>query len=140
MISFKDFLKKATKISNVSFDLNYYDIDTRLNDIDIERLSIDNKIYLEKAFISTVWLSGGIYGNDCYEHLNKVIESESEIDVVPKIVELLLSLEIKNVDYSEIFCMVKQHNFFVDVDYYYNHFEYSRNFVNLKDIYEKFIA
>ena len=56
------------------------------------------------------------------------------------VVSLSLSLEIKNVDYSEIFCMVKQHNFFVDVDYYYNHFEYSRNFVNLKDIYEKFIS
>lgn len=140
MISFKDFIKKVTKVSNVSFDLNYYDIDTHLNDIDIEILLRDNKIDLDKAFISTVWLSGGIYGNDCYEYLNKIIEPESEVDVIPKIVELLLYLEISNIDYSEICCMVEQHNFLVDVDYYYNHFEYSRNFVNLKNIYEKFIS
>jgi len=134
MIEFKDFVKKAIVFANVSVDvLNSRDYS--LTDKCIEDL--DEKV-LETAVIEKVWVSGGNCGNNCYEHLNSPVDSECEQDIIPEVLGLLRSLGRDDVDSSEVKDMVQVHSFNEEPDYYFNYYEYSKVYVSLKAVYDKF--
>lgn len=136
MIEFKEFVKKAVVFANVSVDvLNSRDYS--LTEQCIEAL--DDKV-LETAVMEKVWVSGGVSGNDCYEYLNRTVDSEGEQDIIPEVLGLLRSLGRDDVDSSVIESMVQRHSFDEEPDYYFNYYEYSKVYVNLKALYDKFLA
>lgn len=136
MIEFKDFVKKAVVFANVSVDvLNSRDYS--LTEQCIE--SLDDKV-LETAVMEKVWVSGGVSGNDCYEYLNRHVDSEGEQDIIPEVLGLLRSLGRDDVDSSVIESMVQRYSFDEEPDYYFNYYEYSKVYVNLKALYDKFLA
>ena len=136
MIEFKEFVKKAVMFSNVSVDvLNSRDYS--LTEQCIE--SLDYKV-LETAVIEKVWVSGGISGNDCYEYLNRDVDSEGEQVITPEVLGLLKSLGRADVDSSVIESMVQSYSFDEEPDYYFNYYEYSKVYVSLKELYDKFLA
>lgn len=136
MIEFKEFVKKAVVFANVSVDvLNSRDYS--LTEQCIEAL--DDKV-LETAVIEKVWVSGGVSGNDCYEYLNRDVDSEGEQDIIPEVLGLFRSLGRDDVDSSVIEAMVQRHSFDEEPDYYFNYYEYSKVYVSLKELYDKFLA
>lgn len=136
MIEFKEFVKKAVVFANVSVDvLNSRDYS--LTEQCIEAL--DDKV-LETAVIEKVWVSGGVSGNDCYEYLNRAVDSEGEQDIIPEVLGLLRSLGRDDVDSSVIEAMVQRYSFDEEPDYYFNYYEYSKVYVSLKELYDKFLA
>ena len=136
MIEFKLFGKKAVMFSNVSVDvLNSRDYS--LTEQCIE--SLDYKV-LETAVIEKVWVSGGISGNDCYEYLNRDVDSEGEQVITPEVLGLLKSLGRADVDSSVIESMVQSYSFDEEPDYYFNYYEYSKVYVSLKELYDKFLT
>lgn len=136
MIEFKKFVKKAVVFANVSVDvLNSRDYS--LTEQCIEAL--DDKV-LETAVIEKVWVSGGVSGNDCYEYLNRDVDSEGEQDIIPEVLGLFRSLGRDDVDSSVIESMVQRHSFDEEPDYYFNYYEYSKVYVSLKELYDKFLA
>ena len=136
MIEFKEFVKKAVMFSNVSVDvLNSRDYS--LTEQCIE--SLDYKV-LETAVIEKVWVSGGISGNDCYEYLNRDVDSEGEQVITPEVLGLLKSLGRADVDSSVIESMVQSYSFDEEPDYYFNYYEYSKVYVSLKELYDKFLT
>lgn len=136
MIEFKEFVKKATIFANVSVDV-VNSRDYSLTDNDIEAL--DDKV-LETAVIEKVWVSGGNCGNDCYEHLNRTVDSECEQDIIPEVLGLLKSLGRDDVDSSDVEDMVQLHSFNEEPDYYFNYYEYSKVYVSLKEVFNKFFC
>ena len=136
MIEFKEFVKKAVMFSNVSVDvLNSRDYS--LTEQCIE--SLDYKV-LETAVIEKVWVSGGISGNDCYEYLNRDVDSEGDQVITPEVLGLLKSLGRADVDSSVIESMVQSYSFDEEPDYYFNYYEYSKVYVSLKELYDKFLT
>lgn len=136
MIEFKEFVKKTVVFANVSVDvLNSRDYS--LTEQCIEAL--DEKV-LETAVMEKVWVSGGVSGNDCYEYLNRTVDSEGEQDIIPEVLGLLRSLGRDDVDSSVIESMVQRYSFDEEPDYYFNYYEYSKVYVNLKALYDKFLA
>jgi hypothetical protein len=136
MIEFKEFVKKAIIFANVSVDvLNSRDYS--LTEQCIEAL--DDKV-LETAVIEKVWVSGGVSGNDCYEYLNRTVDSEGEQEITQEVLGLLRSLGRDDVDSSVIEAMVQKHSFDEEPDYYFNYYEYSKVYVSLKALYDKFLA
>ena len=136
MIEFKEFVKKAVMFSNVSVDvLNSRDYS--LTEQCIE--SLDYKV-LETVVIEKVWVSGGVSGNDCYEYLNRDVDSEGEQVITPEVLGLLKSLGRADVDSSVIESMVQSYSFDEEPDYYFNYYEYSKVYVSLKELYDKFLA
>jgi hypothetical protein len=136
MIEFKEFIKKAVVFANVSVDvLNSRDYS--LTEQCIEAL--DDKV-LETAVMEKVWVSGGVSGNDCYEYLNRTVDSEGEQDITQEVLGLLRSLGRDDVDSSVIEAMVQRHSFDEEPDYYFNYYEYSKVYVSLKALYDKFLV
>jgi hypothetical protein len=136
MIEFKEFVKKAVVFANVSVDvLNSRDYS--LTEQCIEAL--DDKV-LETTVIEKVWVSGGVSGNDCYEYLNRTVDSEGEQEITQEVLGLLRSLGRDDVDSSVIEAMVQKHSFDEEPDYYFNYYEYSKVYVSLKALYDKFLA
>lgn len=136
MIEFKEFVKKAVVFANVSVDvLNSRDYS--LTEQCIEAL--DDKV-LETAVMEKVWVSGGVSGNDCYEYLNRTVDSEGEQDITQEVLGLLRSLGRDDVDSSVIEAMVQRHSFDEEPDYYFNYYEYSKVYVSLKALYDKFLV
>lgn len=136
MIEFKEFVKKAIVFANVSIDV-LHSRDYSLMESCIEALA--DKV-LETAVIEKVWVSGGVSGNDCYEYLNRNVESEGEQDIIPEVLGLLRSLGRDDVDSSAISGLVEAHSFDEEPDYYFNYYEYSKVYVNLKVLYDNFLA
>ena len=136
MIEFKEFVKKAIVFANVSIDV-LHSRDYSLTESCVEAL--DDKV-LETAVIEKVWVSGGVSGNDCYEYLNRDVESEVEQDIIPEALGLLRSLGRDDVDASVVSNMVQFHSFDEEADYYFNYYEYSKVYVSLKELYDKFLA
>jgi hypothetical protein len=136
MIEFKEFVKKAVVFANVSVDV-LTSRDYSLTEQCIEAL--DDKV-LETAVIEKVWVSGGVSGNDCYEYLNRTVDSEGEQEIIPEVLGLLRSLGRDDVDSSVIESMVQRHSFDEEPDYYFNYYEYSKVYVNLKALYDKFLV
>lgn len=136
MIEFKEFVKKAVVFANVSVDvLNSRDYS--LTEQCIEAL--DDKV-LETAVMEKVWVSGGVSGNDCYEYLNRTVDSEGEQDIIPEVLGLMRSLGRDDVDSSVIEAVVQRHSFDEEPDYYFNYYEYSKVYVSLKELYDMFLA
>jgi hypothetical protein len=136
MIEFTEFVKKAVVFANVSVDV-LTSRDYSLTEQCIEAL--DDKV-LETAVIEKVWVSGGVSGNDCYEYLNRTVDSEGEQEIIPEVLGLLRSLGRDDVDSSVIESMVQRHSFDEEPDYYFNYYEYSKVYVNLKALYDKFLV
>lgn len=136
MIEFKEFVKKAIVFANVSIDV-LHSRDYSLTESCIETLA--DKV-LETAVIEKVWVSGGVSGNDCYEYFNRNVESEGEQDIIPEVLGLLRSLGRDDVDSSAISGLVEAHSFDEEPDYYFNYYEYSKVYVNLKVLYDNFLA
>lgn len=136
MIEFKEFVKKAIVFANVSVDV-LHSRDYSLTESCVEAL--DDKV-LETAVIEKVWVSGGVSGNDCYEYLNRDVESEGEQDIIPEVLGLLRSLGRDDVDSSAISALVEAYSFDEEPDYYFNYYEYSKVYVSLKALYDKFLA
>lgn len=136
MIEFKEFVKKASVFANVSVDVAN-SRDYSLTEVCVDVLS--DKV-LETAVMEKVWVSGGVSGNNCYEYLNRNIDSEGEQDIIPEILGLLRSLGRDDVDASVVSNMVQFHSFDEEPDYYFNYYEYSKVYVSLKELYDKFLA
>lgn len=134
MINYKDFVKKATKFSNVSvnLELSYCFLDE--NNIDTLE-----SIILDSCFIEQSWISGGFYGNDCYDTLNKTVDSEVEVYIDSDIIGLFnsLNIDLSINDFSEFVQLVifNEHE-----DYYGNYYEFSKKYVYLKDLYKLYIS
>lgn len=136
MIEFKEFVKKAIIFANVSVDvLNSRDYSLTNDCVE----ALDDKV-LETAVMEKVWVSGGVSGNDCYEYLNRTVDSEGEQDIIPEVLGLLRYLGRDDVDSSLIEAMVQRHSFDEEPDYYFNYYEYSKVYVSLKELYDKFLA
>lgn len=136
MIEFKEFVKKAIVFANVSNDV-LTSRDYSLTEACIEAL--DDK-GLSRSVIEKVWVSGGMSGNDCYEYLNRKVDDEGEQDIIPEVLGLLRSLGHDDIDSSVIEEMVQKHSFDEEPDYYLNYYEYSKVYVSLKELYDKFLA
>lgn len=132
MMNYIDFVNKALLFSKISDNLEqHYD------DFLITSLNKTNDI--DKLFISTIWLSGGVCGNNCYDCYNIRIDSECEIDLSIQVIFLLehLGFKITGFFLSSIMDLTENYTFKQDEDYYYNYLEYTRNFIYLKDIYNE---
>lgn len=136
MIEFKEFVKKAIVFANVSVSV----MDSRDYSLTVSCVeALDDKL-LETAVIEKVWVSGGISGNDCYEHLNREVDDEGEQDIIPEVLGLLKSLGRDDVDVSSVSNLVQFHSFDEEPDYYFNYFVYSKVYVSLKELFDKFVV
>lgn len=135
MIDFKEFVKKAVVFANVSTFLNSHNASLTARCVDSLEMSV-----LETAVIEKSWISGGLSGNDCYGHLNIVVEDEGEQDIVPEILGLLRSLGRDDVDSLSIKKMIQTHSFDEDSDYYFNYYTISKVYVSLKQLYDDYIV
>lgn len=136
MIEFKEFVKKATVFANVSVSvMDSRDYSLTVSDVE----ALDDKL-LETAVIEKVWISGGISGNDCYAHLNREVDDEGEQDIIPEVFGLLRSLGRDDVDVLSVSNLVQFHSFDEEPDYYFNYFVYSKVYVSLKELFDKFVV
>lgn len=136
MIEFKEFVKKAIVFANVSVDvLNSRDYSLTNECVE----ALDDKV-LETVVIEKVWVSGGVSGNDCYEYLNRTVDSEGEQDIVLEVLGLLRSLGRDDVDSSVVNNMVQHYSFDEEPDYYFNYYEYSKVYISLRELYDTFLA
>jgi hypothetical protein len=68
------------------------------------------------------------------------VDSEGEQEITQEVLGLLRSLGRDDVDSSVIEAMVQKHSFDEEPDYYFNYYEYSKVYVSLKALYDKFLA
>lgn len=133
MINYKDFVKKATQFSNVSANLEFsYCF---LNEKDI--CNLDENI-LNTCFMEQSWISGGFYGNDCYDTLNKCVDVEAELEIDSNIIDFFKSLDI-DLSVSEFSDLIQFIIFNESEDYYGNYYEFSKKYVYLKELYNLYI-
>ncbi len=117
-----------------SFNLNfsYHQIDSFFNKNELIQLSLSD---FDNLLVSNTWISGGIYGNNCYDYLNLQVESEYEIDFLNNLFLFLKNINI-NLDYELLKEKVQKDVFEGEKDYYFNYYEYTTSYIKLSDLYE----
>lgn len=117
-------------VNSFNLKFNIKIIDSSLTEKELNNLSNTNDLIIEET-----WISGGIYGNNCYDYLNLQVESEYEIDFLNNLFLFLKNINI-NLDYELLKEKVQKEVFEGEKDYYFNYYEYTTSYIKLSDLYE----
>ncbi len=128
MITQKQLALYLVNSFNLKFNIKI--IDSSLTEKELNNLSNINDLIIEET-----WITGGIFGNNCYDYLNKKIESEYEKDLLNNLFLFLKNINI-NVDYEILKDNIKTETFDEEPDYYFNYYEYTTSYIKLSNLYE----
>lgn len=128
MITQKQLALYLVNSFNLKFNIKI--IDSSLTEKELNNLSNINDLIIEET-----WITGGIFGNNCYDYLNKKIESEYEKDLLNNLFLFLKNINI-NLDYEILKDNIRTETFNEDPDYYFNYYEYTTSYIKLSNLYE----
>jgi len=134
-MEFRKFVEKA--LGEVSLDSNLQSLYGYISAQDIDAMS---DAELENVFFEKNWVSGGINGNSCYGRSPRSVEPSSPEDITPDLAKVLIAVEKSDINFltymSKIQPLIKSIDFSMGEDYYGNYYNYSRLYVNLKELYD----
>lgn len=92
-------------------------------------------------YFYTSWISGGICGNNCWDHLKKEVEPESEQTNIQEFDNFMLNLGLEPEVIEDVFKRLSfEENVTDDYDYYYNYNEYTYLAVEIESLYEYLVS
>jgi hypothetical protein len=117
-------------VNSFNLKFNIKIIDSSLTEKELNNLSNTNDLIIEET-----WISGGIFGNNCFDYLNCKVEPEFEKDLLNNLFLFLKNLNI-NLDYEVLKENIKTETFNDEQDYYSNYYEYTCSYIKLLDLYK----
>lgn len=134
-MDFKEFVREACSAVSLMVDLNsQYSI---VSHKDLESFS-DEK--LEKLFFERTWVSGGHSGKSCWGGDGYSRDADTPEDITPDVAKVLMAVGKENLSFVQYMAtvqpLVKSTELSGSSDYYGNYSNYSRVYVNVKELYD----
>lgn len=117
-------------VNSFNLKFNIKIIDSSLTEKELNNLSNINDLIIEET-----WITGGTFGNNCYDYFNNQVESECEKDLLNDLFLFLKNINI-NLDYEILKDNIRTETFNEDPDYYFNYYEYTTSYIKLSNLYE----
>lgn len=134
-MEFREFVEEASTAVVLLEDLNHqYGLTGKKY---IASLSDDD---LEKLFFEKTWVSGGHTGKSCWGGDGYSRDGDTPEDITPDVAKVLMSVGKENIGFvfymAKIQPLIKSFELSDSSDYYGNYTNYSRLYVNLKELYD----